>query len=179
MCPVLFYIFGSLFLIAIAPPYSKYTVRQYSYKNTLSFNQWILATMLTNANHDGKIIRLKSFIALSRDIFNIWFFRQTEPMGPCDSWANGVSNIGSYSRRYSTPTLNLILLPWGRQDHQWLFVCYTLALPAETLVFWLCAILHSPELKIKGFICDSVLCHLVWNASPKFSCRRRAMRHSG
>jgi hypothetical protein len=30
----------------------------------------------------------------------------------------------------------------------------------------------------KSFIYDSALCNSMWNSSPKFSCRLRAMRHS-
>jgi hypothetical protein len=44
-----------------------------------------------------------------------------------DSWAKEVSNIESYSGRYSTTKIanfQFILLPWGRQDHLWPFLLY-------------------------------------------------------
>jgi hypothetical protein len=39
---------------------------------------------------------------------------------------------------------------------------------------------HSAEFwEKKSFICDSAICHLVWNSSQKFPCHLRAMWHRG
>jgi hypothetical protein len=71
-----------------------------------------------------------------------------------DSCAKPVSNIDSYSQRYSATNsliFHLILLPWGWQDHLWSFLCYTVALTAvtkaETLVFSLYTVQKNSALQ--------------------------------
>jgi hypothetical protein len=112
----------------------------------------------------------------SREIFDLWFFRHTyNTPGSTEPWATAVLNIDLYSLSYSTTKIcfNFILLPWSRQDHQWPFYCYTVALTAvtkaETLILWfrprLCAMQHG----VKFF--DSALCCTEW-------IQLRVMNHS-
>jgi hypothetical protein len=91
-------------------------------------------------------------------------------------------------------TIKIVLyMPWGRQDHLWPIFWLTVTLAsgnAERILFRLHAMRHSAELLLnamphsaafltKIFICDSALCHQVWNSRQIFSCRLRAIRHSG
>jgi hypothetical protein len=102
-------------------------------------------------------------------------------------------------------TIKIVLyMPWGRQDHLWpifwLTVTLTASVKGEGILFRLRTMRHSAEFRLRAmphtaefrlramphsaefkisFICDSALCHLLWNSSQKFSCRLRAMRHSG
>jgi hypothetical protein len=74
---------------------------------------------------------------------------------------------------------NFIILPWGRQDHLWLFFPYTVALTAatkaETIIFLLRAVqknyvhktmMHSAELRLPAKLHSMEFL----NSSKKFSC---------
>jgi hypothetical protein len=60
---------------------------------------------------------------VSRDFQPLLFSSNNTP-GPTDSWDKAVSNIDSYSRRYSTwkiANFQFYFTTWGRQDHLWYF----------------------------------------------------------
>jgi hypothetical protein len=75
-----------------------------------------------------------------RDVRPLFFSRQTIPLGPL---IHGLKRFRIQIRirrniwLRKSLNFNLILVPWGRQDH---LFCYTVALTAstkaETIVFW-------------------------------------------
>jgi hypothetical protein len=97
----------------------------------------------------------------------IFFVKQYGTPETTDSWAKAVSNVDSYSRRYSTTKIakfQLYFTAMGQARSPMALFCYTVALTAVTKAETF--LLRAVQKKLR----DSALCCIAWSLKKSFIC---------